>query len=76
MSRFWDDIDLVAPEDYEPTAVQTLLDYLHLEDGTRQQQETGIRDWLKDHPAEPGSMMEFSLRRKGFGALLDGRATA
>lgn len=76
VSRFWDDIDLVPAEDYAPTALQTLLWHLHLQDAPREQQESAIRDWLKDHPAEPGSMMEFSLRRNGFGSLLDGRATA
>jgi hypothetical protein len=76
VSRFWDDLDLVAPDDYVPTIVQTLLAHLHLEDAPRSQQEAAIRAWLKTHPAEPGSMMEFSLRRKGFGHLLEQPSTA
>jgi hypothetical protein len=56
--------------------VQTLLAHLHLEDAPRSQQEAAIRAWLKTHPAEPGSMMEFSLRRKGFGHLLEQPSTA
>lgn len=71
MSRFTDDLDLVKPEDYVPTTVQTLLAHLHLEDVPRERQETAIRDWLETHP--PGRAMEFTLRRKGFGHLLDRR---
>jgi hypothetical protein len=71
--RFSDNLSLVPPEQYEPTSVQTLLDWLHLEDAPRGQQEAGIREWLNQHPPGPG--MVFSLRRKGFGHLID-RATA
>jgi hypothetical protein len=56
--------------------VQTLLTHLHLEDAPRSKQEAAIREWLKSHPAEPGSMMEYSLRHKGFGHLLEQPTTA
>jgi len=49
-SRFTDDLDLVAPGEYVPTTVQTLLAQLHLEKSSRKQQEAGIRDWLTKNP--------------------------
>lgn len=76
MSRFWDDLDLIAPEDYVPTMAQTLLAHLHLHDAPREQQEAGISDWIKTHPVEPGSMMAYTLQRRGFGQLLGQPATA
>lgn len=71
MSRFSDDLDLVNPEDYVPTSVQALLAHLHLHDAPRAEQETAIRDWLQTHPAAAGSLMEFTLKAKGFGHLLN-----
>jgi len=69
VSRFWDDLSLVAPEAYVPNTVQTLLDHLGLEDAPRADQESGIRDWLTTHP--PGPSMVYTLQRKGFGHLID-----
>lgn len=74
MSRFWDDPGLVAPDDYVPTTVQALLAYLHLDDASRPEQESAIREWLKTHP--PGSAMAFTLRRGGFGHLIERRSSA
>ncbi|MCB9440933.1 MAG: hypothetical protein H6523_11900 [Mycolicibacterium sp.] len=74
MNRFTDDVGLVAPEDYVPTSVQALLPHLGLQDAPRSRQESGIRTWLASH--EPGELMKFTLREKGFGHLLDGRASA
>jgi hypothetical protein len=72
VSRFCDNVDLVAPEDYMPTTVQTLLAHSRLEGASTSQQESGIRAWLENH--SPGHAMEFTLRRRGFGHLLDRRS--
>jgi hypothetical protein len=69
MSRFTDNLSLVAHEDYVPNSVQNLLAWLHLEQAPRDQREAAIRDWLEAHP--PGRLMVFTLRRNGFGHLLD-----
>jgi hypothetical protein len=68
-SRFWDDLGLVAHEDYVPTSVHALLDHLHLDDAPRSTQEAAIRQWLRDHPAGP--VMTYTLERNGFGHLLN-----
>lgn len=73
-SRFSDNLNLVAPEGYVPATVQALLAHLHLENASAARQEDGIRGWLKTH--EPGRTMIFTLRRKGFGHLLDQRTSA
>lgn len=72
MSRFWDDLDLIAPQDYVPTTAQELLAHLRLEDAPRATQEAAVRDWLKNHP--PGRAMVFTLRDSGFGHLVDRRS--
>ncbi|MGV0741455.1 hypothetical protein [Mycolicibacterium sp. XJ870] len=74
MSKFSDNLDLVAREGYVPTTAQALLAHLQLDDAPRPRQEAAIKDWLKMHP--PGRAMEFTLRRKGFGHLLDNRSSA
>ena len=74
MSRFTDDLDLVAPQDYVPTSVHTLLAWLHLKDAPRSRQVAGMLEWFVEHP--PGRAMSHSLRRNGFGHLLDRRASA
>lgn len=74
MSRFSDDVDLVAPNEYVPTTAVTLLAHLHLTDAPRPRQEAAIADWIKAHRV--GRAMEFTLRSGGFGHLLDRRATA
>jgi hypothetical protein len=73
MSRFTDDLNLIAPTDYIPTSAQALLLHLHLEDAPRTQQETAIRTWLQEHT--PGKLMTLTLKRKGFGHLLTAPVT-
>lgn len=74
MSRFSDDLELVAPQDYVPTSLPALLRHLHIEQAPRSKQEAAVRSWLKEHP--PGKLMAYSLDRMGFGHLIDRRTTA
>lgn len=74
MSRFLDDLALAAPEEYVPATVQSLLAWLQIKEAPRSQQESAIREWLRTH--EPGQLLQSTLRRKGFGHLLDGRESA
>lgn len=72
-SRFSDDLDLVAPEDYVPTTLHALLMHLHVSDAARDVQEAAVRGWLQDHPA--GRAMQFTLHKFGFGHLLQNVGT-
>lgn len=67
-SRFWDDLNLVAPEDYVPATLHALLRHLHVSEAAREVQEAAVRGWLEDHPAGPA--MQFTLRESGFAHLL------
>ncbi|MCB0948316.1 MAG: hypothetical protein KDB44_03390 [Mycobacterium sp.] len=74
MSRFTDDLDLVAREDYVPTTVNALLKRAGLTGAPRAKQAEAIRAWLETH--HPSPMMEFSIRSRSFAELLDKRASA
>ena len=69
-SRFSDDLDLVAPGDYVPATLHALLMHLHVSDAERDVQEAAVRGWLHGHPAGPA--MQFTIRKFGFGQLIDG----
>ena len=74
MGKWDDDIPLQPRGSVQPSSVAALLRTLKLTDAPERDQSAGIRTWLEDHKPSPG--MEYSLRRKGYGSLLDGRATA
>lgn len=74
MNRFSDNLDLVSPQDYQPASIQDLMLHLHLENSPRVEQESAIRSWLNEHP--PGRLMVLTLKRNGFGHLLERRSTA
>ncbi|BBY58365.1 hypothetical protein [Mycolicibacterium sarraceniae] len=74
MGKWDDDIPLQPRGSVQPSSVAALLRTLKLTDASEHDQSAGIRAWLKNHKPSPG--MEYSLRRKGYGSLLDSRATA
>ena len=74
MSKFDDDLHLVATADYAPTTADALLERCGLIDASGAEQVEAIGEWLKTH--RPTPMMEFSIRHDGFGALLDAGRSA
>jgi hypothetical protein len=74
MGKWDDDIPLQPRGSVQPSTVSGLLRMMQLTDAPTKKQEAAIRDWLRVH--KPSSLMEHSLRRKGFARLLDKRASA
>lgn len=74
MSRFTDDLHLVPAEEYQPVTVTDLLRRRRLEDAPRDEQARAISDWLNSRSVTP--LVEHSVRKHGFGELLDQRASA
>lgn len=71
----WSDELVCSPSGtYRPTAVIGLLRTLHLEDAPEDEQRSGIAAWLRDNVPTP--TLEHNLRRRGYGTLLNGQATA
>ena len=74
MGKWDDDITLLPLGSVQPTSVAALLRSLNLTDSSRSEQTAGIEGWLRAHT--PGPAMQHSLRRKGYGPLLDNRVSA
>lgn len=76
MSRFNDDIhSWSADEDGPPPVfVNSLLSELHKFDAPRSEQESAISSWLQTH--EPVPVLRDDLIRRGYGHLVEHRATA
>ncbi|BBZ30364.1 hypothetical protein MMAD_46590 [Mycolicibacterium madagascariense] len=74
MGKWDDDFPLQPRGSVQPSSVAGLLRTLELTDASERDRSVRIQTWLKDHEPSPG--MEYSLRRNGYGSLLDGRATA
>ncbi|OFJ55306.1 hypothetical protein [Mycolicibacterium grossiae] len=68
-NRFTDDLHLVPADQYQPVTVTELLRRQGLVDAPRDQQARALRDWLNSRPMTP--LVEYSVRRNGFGELLD-----
>lgn len=74
MGKWDDDIPLRPRGSVQPTSVPALLRSLRLTDAPEPRQRAAIGKWLQTH--NPSPLMEHSLRRKGYAALLDKRASA
>ena len=68
-NRFTDDLHLVPPDQYQAVSVVEILRSEHLEDESRDEQAQAIRNWLSSHTPSP--LMEYSIRKRGFGELLN-----
>ena len=53
----------------QPATVPALLRQLNAHDAPVDQQKTALRGWLKDN--DPDKPLRVSLRRNGYGLLLD-----
>lgn len=71
MGKFDDDLHLVSSADFVPTTVNALLKQVGLTDAPRGKQAKAISTWLQSH--QPSPMMEYSIRHRGFAALLNPR---
>ncbi|MCV7277084.1 hypothetical protein [Mycolicibacter arupensis] len=74
MGKWDDDIPLRPRGSVQPSSVAALLRSLKLTDAPKNEQAAGIKAWLRNHA--PGPAMQYSLRRKGYGQLLDSRVSA
>ncbi|UNN05175.1 hypothetical protein [Rhodococcus opacus] len=70
--RFYDDSNFlpIGSPMPAPSTTGVLLNRLKLGSADRTTQSTAIAEWLRDHTPSPGLMG--SLRRCGFGDLVDG----
>jgi hypothetical protein len=69
MSKLFDGPPLQRTEAWQPTTVPGLLRLLHTNDSSVEKQKVALREWLMDN--NPGSSLRISLRRNGYGLLLD-----
>lgn len=60
-----------GPPPTEPHSVSALLRTLHMTDASVDKQKVVLREWLHDHLPDPE--LRLSLRRNGYGLLLDER---
>jgi len=74
MGKFTDDVPLRPSGSVQPPSVHLLLRKLHVADDSAAVQARALRKWLMNN--EPGATLEHSMRRNGFGGLLDNRASA
>lgn len=74
MDRFTDDVHLRPQGSVQPPSIHLLLRKLNVTDAPSSVQMSAVRKWLTSN--EPGPTLVRSMRRNGFGDLLDGRASA
>lgn len=69
--RLFDDSNFLRPGEKMPAPqfAGNLLDRLGVRRASRGVQEAGVREWLSTH--KPSVKLERSLRRNGFGDILD-----
>ena len=69
MGKWDDDIPLLPAGSVKPMTVSSLLRKLDLADAPADTKAAAIGEWLRGHP--PSELMVVSLRRAGFGRVLD-----
>jgi hypothetical protein len=74
MGKFTDDVPLRPKGSVQPPSVHLLLRKLDVQDAPIEAQTSALRKWLINN--EPGPTLERSMRRNGFGPVLDARASA
>jgi hypothetical protein len=74
MGKFTDDVPLRPKGSVPPPSVHLLLRKLNVQDASVDAQTSALQKWLMNN--EPGPTLERSMRRNGFGPVLDARATA